>query len=55
MNKFHLSSKKEDRAFVRKVYLEGMVDLLKIYKTAPRPDLMDLIKSLGVVAKEHKD
>jgi hypothetical protein len=55
MNQFKKSSQKEDRAFVRKTYLEGMVELLKEYKKDPRPDLLALIKSLGLVAKEHKD
>ena len=55
MNKFQLSSKKEDRAFVRKLYLEGMVEMLNEYKKDPRPDLLALIKSMGLVAKEHKD
>ena len=55
MNKFKLSSIKEDRTFVRKLYLEGMVELLKEYKLHPHPDLMALIKEMGLIAKEHKN
>jgi hypothetical protein len=55
MNKFKKTSQQEDRAFIRKSYLSTMVELLKEYKKDPRPDLMDLIKSLGLIAKEHKD
>lgn len=54
MNKFKLSSEKETNAFIRKVYLEGMIELLQEYKKTPREDLMMLIKQLGTTAKQFK-